>query len=100
MNDAGPVRARGPLSDLPRDRYRLGWGQRSFPLEPRLQGFPGVKGHRDKETALVLVGVEDRTEVGVVERSRGARLMEKALLGGFIQLELGQEEFQRDWAVQ
>ncbi len=67
------------------------------PLHPFLECLALVAGHGDEEPAVVrLVDVVDGADVRVIERRRGARLLDEALLGVLVPRQLGGEELEGD----
>jgi hypothetical protein len=65
------------------------------PRDLRLEGLALAEPHRDEEVALVvLCGLVDRADVGMIERRGGTGLLEEALPADLIPA-IGQEELER-----
>src|SRR5438105_291746 len=64
-------------------------------LEHRAEIGAGHVPHRDEEKIFVRSRVEDRDNVGMIERRRNPRLMDEALAKDIIEGELRSEDFDR-----
>ena len=99
VHDPGLMRGAQPARELGGHVQRLRQREPALPGQPRLEGFPLVERHGVEEIAVRrLAGLEDRTEVGMVQGGRRARFLAEALEGGPIDVAGGQGNLERDRA--
>ena len=91
------VKRGGHLGDDVRDVRR---GQLAIPVEQRPQVPPLDVTHRDEQDTAGLAGLEDRDDVGVVNRGRRPRFPHEALAECLVPGEFGRKDLQRDPPVE
>lgn len=100
MDDSGLVSPAQPLSNLNGIVDRLLNGKRPA-RNLLIERLPLVIGHRDEELPILrFADFVDRRDVGVVEGGGGFRFANEALPGLGAGMRMGEQEFERDRAVE
>ena len=96
VNDAGRVRGREPVSDLGRQRGRLGRGEPPAACLPQpLQVAAGDEVHDQRELVALDDHVVHRHHVGVAERDQGGAFAHEPADGGGVARVFGQQDLDR-----
>ncbi len=99
VDHALPVRGAQGVRDLRGDRQRLLQRQRPF-LQALRERLPGEVLHHEEHLALVIADVVERADVRVVQAGDGLRLALEASAAFGVGTEFGQQNLDRDRAVE